>query len=101
MAGPARPPLTSGAGELRAVDPGPLFGVGTRRIERLAGRMADVEALRARLARHARSGVTGRVTTERLALRWALVGILLASRAASAASGGVETAYGIATVGGV
>ncbi len=50
MAGPARPPLTSGAGELRAVDPGHLFGVGTRRIERLAGRMGDVEALRARLA---------------------------------------------------
>ena len=45
--------------------------------------------------------MTGRVTTERLALRWALVGILLASRAASAASGGVETAYGIASVGGV
>ena len=45
--------------------------------------------------------MTGRVRTERLALRWALVGILLASRAASAASGGVETAYGIATVGGV
>ena len=45
--------------------------------------------------------MTGRVTTERLALSWALVGILLASRAASAASGGVETAYGIASVGGV
>ena len=45
--------------------------------------------------------MTGRVTTERLAPRWALVGILLASRAASAASGGVETAYGIASVGGV
>ena len=45
--------------------------------------------------------MTGRVTTERLALSRALVGILLASRAASAASGGVETAYGIASVGGV
>jgi len=45
--------------------------------------------------------VTGRVTTERLALSRSLVGILLASRAASAASGRVETAYGIASVGGV